>query len=217
MKVLVFIILSITLISCGKKKNDNNKSVTLSENLVSNCTVERDEELSQVKISCPDGSEEIISDGKDGQDGQDGTSCSVEDMIGGAMISCGETQAFIKDGANGADGSACSVAQDSSGSGALISCSDGSSAFIKNGDDGQNGENGKDGLDFVAEVIDPCGQQTTHGLDEVLLRLHSGDILAHFAQGDKQYLTILVKNKSYITTDGTGCKFTIDKEGKVID
>ena len=187
MKLFICLLLFISFIGCGESSKDP-KQITLTEGVVSSCTVSRDEELSQVVISCPDGTQEVINDGEDGQDGQ---SCMVEDKPGGAMITCGETQAFIKDGTNGEDGSACSVAQDEHGSGALISCGDGTSAFI------QNGEDGEDGLDFVAEIIDPCGTETTHGMDEVLLVLHSGDILAHYSDKKLNYLTILQKGKKY--------------------
>jgi hypothetical protein len=266
LKITLLLLLSITLVSCGQGPHtdaNDSKDVTLTENLVANCSVTKDANTLEVVISCPDGTEERI---KDGVDGQDGTSCTIEDKVGGAMISCGDTKAFIKDGTDGQDGSACSVKEAQNGSGSLISCADGTSAFIKNGrdgddgsdgqdgqdgddgsdgqdgqdgSDGQNGEDGddgsdgqdgqdgsdgqngqdgadgQDGLDFVQRVIDPCGQQSTQGFDEVLLVLQSGDILAHFDNGDDQFLTILKRKQSYVTSDGTGCHFSVTKDGEV--
>lgn len=236
---IALLIILFTVASCGKnagvqKKSDS--SVTLTENLVSNCTVERDEALKLVEISCPDGTNEIIYDGTngiDGANGEDGTSCTIAEFSTGSMITCGETQAFIKNGTNGADGSACKVTTATNGTGALIECTDGSSAFIKHGEngtdgqdgaDGQNGsdgqdgadgQNGSDGVDAVQTIIDPCGQETTHGLDEVILVLSSGEVLAHFSNGSDQYLTILKKETWYVTTDGTGCRFKIDSTGEI--
>ena len=199
MRSFITISLVILTVSCGKG-NKNSEKVTLTEGIVSSCSVSRSEELQQVVITCPDGSQEIIHDGKDGQ------SCNVEDIAGGAMVTCGDTQAFIRDGIDGKNATACTVKQGENGSGALVSCGDGSSAFINHG---------KDGLDFIAEIIDPCGSETTHGLDEVLLVLQSGDILAHYSYKKLNYLTILQKEKNYITTDGTNCEFFLTKDGKV--
>lgn len=219
MKHLLLSISILTLVSCGDINRDsqgsNSRSVDLSENLISSCSVARDEESSEVVISCPDGTQEVI------QDGKDGTSCTVEALAGGSMITCGETQAFIKDGTDGLDGSACSVALDTAGLGSLISCSDGTSAFIRNGQDGANGEDGKDGtngtdgLDAVLEVIDPCGSETTQGFDEVLLVLSSGDILAHLSDGDNQHFVVVQRNRKYITSDGTQCSFEVTADGEI--
>lgn len=242
MKIILILALSTLLIACGKgdQVDLDSKSVSLQENLVANCSVVRDEELKHVVISCPDGTEVTIidgvngidgidgsngSNGQNGTNGEDGTSCVIAAMTGGSMITCGATSAFIKNGEDGEDGSACSVTTASDNSGALIECSDGSVAYIKNGqngedgndgEDGSDGQNGNDGLDFVQEVIDPCGTETTHGLDEVIFKLASGDFLAHFAQGKKQYLTILNKNQNYVTTDGTGCKFKINDDNDLV-
>jgi len=312
-KITLLLLLSITLSSCGRGAHtDANDSagVTLTENLVSSCSVTKDTETLEIVISCPDGTEERL---KDGVDGQDGTSCTIADVVGGAMITCAHTSVFIKDGVDGQDGSACSVVEAQNSSGSLISCADGTTAFIRNGkdgtdgqdgedgadgqdgedgtdgqdgedgedgadgqdgedgtdgqdgedgtdgqdgedgehgadgqdgedgtdgqdgedgtdgqdgedgehgadgQDGEDGTDGQDGLDFVQRVIDPCGQETTHGLDEVLLVLQSGDILAYYNDGQNQYLTILKRNKHYVTTDGTGCKFKVTKDGEIKD
>ena len=45
-------------------------------------------------------------DGEDGKDGKDGTSCTVDDVAGGALISCTDgTEQVVLDGVDGADGS----------------------------------------------------------------------------------------------------------------
>ena len=54
------------------------------------------------------------------------------------------------------------------------------------------------------------------GLDEVILVLGSGELLAHFAQGNRQYLTIIKTNTQYITTDGTGCRFSFNDDLEIV-
>jgi hypothetical protein len=66
----------------------------------------------------------------------------------------------------------------------------------------------------VDHVHDPCGHQAAY--DEVLLVMGNGQILAHFASGANQFLT-LIGPGSYVTTDGTGCYFTIDAGMNIIN
>lgn len=61
----------------------------------------------------------------------------------------------------------------------------------------------------IVEIIDPCGQQATY--DEVLLRLKDGSLMAHYSDDNKQFLTRLGPG-SYVTTDGTSCKFTVGSD-----
>ena len=87
-------------------------------------------------------------DGNDGRDGQDGRD--------------GEDGA---DGRDGADGSSCTVerGEDAEGNpGAWIRCEDGTSVFIRDGENGNNGQNGAngndgdDGDDFVRVRREAC-------------------------------------------------------------
>lgn len=233
----VILLTSFIITSCGqnaaKLKSDSGSSNKSLENLVTNCSVTKDAVSGDVTIECPDGSTATLRDGTDGAngvdgvDGQDGTSCSVAQQVGGAMITCGTQQVFIRDGVDGTDGSACSVTQDVNGSGALITCSDGSQAFISNGTDGQDGVDGQDGqngLNTVVEVIDPCGAQMTQGFDEVLLKLADNTIIAMIeiqlngnGNGNGNKVTYLTKIKpgNYITSDGTGCHFSVTANGTV--
>lgn len=64
----------------------------------------------------------------------------------------------------------------------------------------------------VSEIIDPCGSQGAY--DEVLLRLGNGQIMAHYASGTNQFLTLLSAG-NYVTTDGTNCHFTISASGVI--
>lgn len=90
--------------------------------------------------------------------GQKGSSCSVEQLDGGALVSCTDgTEAFIASGADGQDGTdglngsdgldgtGCQV--ETLDGGAMIECEDGSSALVVNGLDGLEGQDGTDGLD----------------------------------------------------------------------
>ena len=85
------------------------------------------------------------------------------------------------------------------------------------GADGKDGVDGKDGADGkdadasefdIVEVIDPCGDEAA--FDEVILRLANGELLAYFA-GSDGFLT-LIDPGNYVTTDGTGCQFTVNSD-----
>jgi hypothetical protein len=122
--------------------------------------------------------------GQPGTNGNNGSSCSVEDMIGGAIISCTDgTSAILLDGQDGASGR-----------------------------DGLDGKDGKDGMDAsllpfsIVGFVDPCGPQSTY--DEILIQLTNGQIVAHFSSGTRQFLASIGPG-NYITTDGTGCRFTV--------
>lgn len=113
-------------------------------------------------------------------------------------------------GQDGRDGQSCTVTQVANG--ALISCPDGTSTAILNGTPGADGQTAPATAYTVTELVDPCGPQGAY--DEVLLKLANGQILAHFASGAKQFLTI-VPPGNYTVTDGTSCRFTITPTGEV--
>lgn len=173
----------------GCKKPETNK-----------CTVSQQADKSIV--TCPDGSSTVINNGKDG------TSCTVTQVSTGSVISC--TDGTVANTYNGTKGISCSVIQLVNG--ARISCTDGAEAVVYNGEDGQNGEAAPPTPYTVTEVIDPCGKQAT--FDEVLLRMSNGDLLAHFANGNNQFLTTIGAG-SYSTTDGTNCYFTVNNDKSV--
>lgn len=72
---------------------------------------------------------------------------------------------------------------------------------------GSAGTNGTDGQDSIIEVIRLCPERS----QEILLRLSSGELVAHYSDGKKQFLVALQPG-NYVTTDGTNCRFTVDKE-----
>jgi len=119
-------------------------------------------------------------------------------------------------GSDGSDGSSCSVNQTVNG--AIISCQDGTTAIVTNGTNGIDGLDGTDGQDApptaysVTELINPCGQ--TPGFNEVLLRLHNNQIIAHFSSGNLQFLSVIGPG-SYVTTDSSSCQFTIHPDMSV--
>lgn len=92
--------------------------------------------------------------------------------------------------------------------GALITCPDGTAAFVSNGTDGVDGldgVNGTDGLDgLIVAYIDPCGPETTH--DELLYIDRDGNFHTWFKDVGH---VILNEGTTYQTTDGTSCKFKI--------
>lgn len=131
----------------------------------------------------------------------------------------GPTGAPGRDGTNGKDGKngeSCTVERVSNG--AIITCPGAESVVILNGTDGANGQDGEDGQDApataytVVELIDPCGAQP--GFNEVLLRMANGQLIAHYAQGNKQFLAVIGPG-NYMTTDGHSCYFTIDSNNIV--
>lgn len=61
----------------------------------------------------------------------------------------------------------------------------------------------------IIEVIDPCGPSGTY--DEVLLRLENGQLLAHYASSQYQFLT-LIGTGNYVTTDTQVCHFTVHND-----
>lgn len=90
------------------------------------------------------------------------------------------------------------------------------------GDKGDTGERGEDGTDAaisayqVSAIIDPCGDAPGI-VDEVLLKLHNGQILVSFsdnASGLNTRFAVLGAG-SYRTTDGTNCNFSVDGSGNV--
>lgn len=104
-------------------------------------------------------------------------------------------------GPQGPKGDSCTI--QAVVNGALISCQDGTNVVILNGEDG---DDAPPTPYTVVSLVDPCGPQGSY--DEVLMRLGNGQLMAHYANGSQQFLTI-VGPGSYVTTDGTSCFFTI--------
>jgi hypothetical protein len=109
-------------------------------------------------------------------------------------------------GPAGASGGSCSVAQVSNG--AVITCDDGTTAVVLNG---QDAPTDAPTAYTVAEIIKPCPEL---GYREVLLKLYNGDILAHYSDGSKQFLTLITPG-SYVLTDGSSCHFTVHSDMSV--
>lgn len=164
-----------------------------------------------------------------GPQGRPGSSCSVSEDATDVTIACtdGSKVTYAKPirgpigpqgptgpaGERGEPGTSCSVTQTVNG--AIISCTDGTSVVVLNGSNGTNGTNGQDGVSppasaySVTQIVDVCGKQAA--FDEVLLRLANGQLLAHYASGANQFLTVLTPG-NYVTTDGTHCYFTVDND-----
>ena len=83
-----------------------------------------------------------------------------------------------------------------------------------NGKPGDKGDQGNPGVSPTIGrpilIIDPCGPQSQY--DEVILRLPDNTLISSFsdnANGQNTRFSIL-KPGSYITSDSTGCYFTVD-------
>lgn len=111
-------------------------------------------------------------------------------------------------GPAGEAGSSCSVTQTQTG--AIVSCTNGTTAVILNGEDG---EDAPPTAYTVTELYDPCGDGP--GFDEILFHTYSGEWVAHYAGGGNlQFLALLGPN-SYVTTDAQQCHFTIYNDGTI--
>lgn len=84
------------------------------------------------------------------------------------------------------------------------------------GQNGQDGAQGPAGAAAVLEVIDPCGD-APDVVDEVILRLANGQLLASFSQNASGLNTrfAVITQGSYVTTDGSNCAFSVDANGNV--
>lgn len=101
------------------------------------------------------------AEGPAGPTGPQGTSCTVQQVVNGAIISCQDgTQVVLLDGQPGADGM-----------------------------DGEDGADAPPTPFTVVGLVDPCGPQAAW--DEVLLRLGNGQLMAHYSSGNREFLTIV--------------------------
>jgi hypothetical protein len=116
----------------------------------------------------------------------------------------------------------CTVSQ--IGSGAIVSCPDGSTSVIsggsngvdgingsngQDGEDGQDGQNGTPGRDAILTVTDPCGDGP--GVDEVILKLADGSYIAWYYGVGMFVLT----SGNWTTTDMQHCTFNLDSNGVI--
>lgn len=133
---------------------------------------------------------------------------SVLLILGIILGGCGDTviRHSVEPGAQGEPGTSCSVAQIEQG--ALITCSDGTGAFVSHGVDGKDAE--LSGFTIVTS-LDPCGDNPGE-FDEILLVTSDGDYVAFFEAGGKRFLTVLECGTTYQTTDKQACLFDIDSE-----
>jgi len=133
--------------------------------------------------------------------------CETEETDTEIIVRCGDQENRFpkpKDGKDGSDGQAGAAGKDGS---------DGADG--KDGQDGaagKDGNNGADGQDSIIEVVDPCGKESSY--DEVLFRLSDGRLYALYYAPPRSFLTYLPPG-TYITTDGTGCQFTINSENEI--
>lgn len=109
-------------------------------------------------------------------------------------------------GVSGIDGESCTVEQEANGS--VIMCPDGTSAVVLNGQDGLDGQDASQSAYSVVDIIRPCPGP---GYREVLLRLENGNLLAHYSDGQKEFLSFLTPG-NYQLTDGSNCSFTVHSD-----
>lgn len=212
MRYLICLFL-LLLVSCGESQTRNWNQTVHCVSKGSDCHVESDSDSSGSDVPRASNTPESVPgpagppgatgatgqnggpgiqgpSGSTGPAGSSGTSCSAQQVVGGAIITCGSDMVVILHGTNGIDG-----------------------ADGQDGVDGTDGVDGSDGLDApptpytVTELVDPCGDGP--GFDEVILRLGNGSLMAHYAGGGNlQFLTV-IGDGNYVTTDNQSCNFSI--------
>lgn len=70
------------------------------------------------------------------------------------------------------------------------------------------------GYNNIAEYLNPCGDGP--GYDEVLIRMSNGKVVAYFESGNNRFLSELVPNTLYSTTDSQHCHFKVDIAGNLV-
>lgn len=130
--------------------------------------------------------------------------CGTEREVKGPKGDQGETGSRGPRGFSGENAESCTVTAVENG--ALIECPEGDGVVVLNGIDGVDAE---PAAYSFTEVINPCGVES--GFEEILFRTASGEIVAHYSQGQKQFLTFLSPGV-YVTTDGHNCAFTVTNE-----
>jgi Collagen triple helix repeat (20 copies) len=84
-------------------------------------------------------------------------------------------------------------------------------ALVCNGLDGEAGSDAPPSPFSTVEIIDPCGDHP-NAFDEVFLKMANGTLLASFsenANGKNTRFSVLTDG-FYITTDNTGCQFSVN-------
>lgn len=118
------------------------------------------------------------------------------------LCACALQDATGPMGPEGAPGRSCTLTQLENG--VLIQCPDGTSSVVMNGVDATPNAYS------ILEFIRPCPDKSY----EVLMRLYNREIIAHYSDGNKQYLRFIGPG-NWKTTDGTNCQFTIDADMNV--
>lgn len=164
------------------------------------------------KLSCDDGSSQMISNGADGSIGPMGPS----GMNGHSVVFSTAPAPSCSNG-----GQTILLAEDTNDNSTFDALLDSNiqSFTVCNGQDGATGANGLDApptpFSPVA-LLQPCGD-SPNVYDEVFLKLSNGTVLASFSDNINGYNTrfsVLVPG-NYATTDGTGCTFSVDASGTI--
>jgi len=160
--------------------------------------------------------------GKQGKDGKstDGSSCiaerlSDEDGYGMAnYITCDDgTTVRIADGSNGSDGKDGQSTTGAAGTQGIQGASGSQGLAGTNGTNGTNGNNGADGEDAIVALLDPCGPSPNNAVDELILVLSSGEVLAWYKNVG---IVQLDYNTRYVTTDSQACRFSVNNNNQLV-
>lgn len=67
----------------------------------------------------------------------------------------------------------------------------------------------------VTDVVDPCPSVVSTGFKEYFFKLSDGKYIAYFEQNGNRFLTELLVNTAYQTTDSRHCNFTLNAQGQI--
>lgn len=132
------------------------------------------------------------------------------------LISCGSADnTFIPiPGPKGDNGNSCSIVQNPNG--ATVNCTDGTSITLTNGPQGPMGAQG------------PIGQTGSTGTSVIATKFCADDSSSYpefglafgttvygvYWDGHEAFLALLIPGH-YMSTNGTGCQFTVNPDGSV--
>lgn len=68
----------------------------------------------------------------------------------------------------------------------------------------------------LLSIVDPCGDNSTK-IDEVGFQMQNGSFIFYFEESGNRRLSVLQKNVTYQTTDGTLCRFYINNNNQLIN
>lgn len=138
-------------------------------------------------------------------------------MFALSLMAC--SNEIYRDGRNGDPGPAgpkgdsCTVTPALDNSGALISCGNGSSVFVKNGANGSNGSNGTNAVPVEFIKFCPASVPSYGNFPEYGIKVETKIYAVYSANNG--FLTLLSPGTYVTASTGLNCNFTVTTTGTV--